>query len=252
MINIIISGIYGKMGSLIRDRVDKEENINCIGGVDIIKREEEDIPIVTNLEEIISKTDLVVDFSFTSATMEKIPICKKFNKGMVIGTTGFLDNEVNIIKEACENIPIILSSNMSIGIQLLSKLVSIATNIFKDGYDIEIIEKHHKFKKDSPSGTAVSIGKIIAEKLDISPERAFKFGRKGFDKRQAGDITFHSIRGGKIIGDHEVLFIGDNEIFKISHSAFSREIFVDGTITCIKFLADKKKGFYTMADVLKI
>ena len=250
MINVIINGILGKMGCLIRERITKEEEINCIAGIDITAKDE-DIPIVVNLEETIENTDIVVDFSLAPATMESIPLCEKYKKGMVIGTTGFSNEEIKRIKAAGEKIPILLSSNMSIGVNLLYKLVAQAAGIFKSGYDIEIIEKHHRYKKDSPSGTAVTTGKIIAEKLSKSPDETFKYGRKGFDKRKEGEITFHSVRGGKIIGDHEILFIGDNEIFKISHAAISREIFVDGTIMGIKFIAGKKSGFYTMEDVIK-
>ncbi|NVM00886.1 MAG: 4-hydroxy-tetrahydrodipicolinate reductase, partial [Candidatus Helarchaeota archaeon] len=108
-----------------------------------------------------------------------------------------------------------------------------------------------RYKKDSPSGTAISIGKIIAEKRGIKPEKAFKMGRNGFDEREEDDITFHSVRGGKIVSDHEILFIGDNEIFKISHTAFSREIFLDGVIQGIYFISGKKSSLYNMQDILK-
>ena len=253
MIRVIISGIYGKMGQIIKEKIKQEDNIDCIGGVDIVGTgKDEDIQVVRNIEEIITNADVVVDFSIASATMEKIPVCIKHKKGMVIGTTGFSDDELRKIKEASLTIPILLSSNMSIAINLLYKLVGETAEVLKNGFDIEIVEKHHRYKKDSPSGTAISVGRIIAEKRGTKPEKVFKMGRKGFDERKKGDITFHSVRGGKIVSDHEILFIGDNEIFKISHTAFSREIFLDGVIQGIYFISDKKSSLYDMQDVLEI
>ncbi len=252
MINIIISGIYGKMGQIIQRRIDLEEDIKCAGGVDIIEGEEaEDINVVNNIGEIISKADIVVDFSNASGTIEKIPICVKHKKGMVIGTTGFSEKDLEKIRDASSAIPILLASNMSVGVNLLYKLVGGAAEILKNGFDVEIIEKHHRYKKDSPSGTALSIGKIIAEKRGISPEKAFIMGRRGFDERKKDDITFHSVRGGKLVSDHEVLFIADNEIIKLSHVSFSREIFADGVIKGINFISGKKTGLYGMDDVLE-
>ena len=136
MINVIISGIYGKMGTLIRERISKEKDISCIGGVDIIKSEGKsneigDISIVSNIEDIIERTDLVVDFSIASATIEKLPVCIRYNKGMVIGTTGFSDKEIDVLRNAGEKIPILYSSNMSIAVHLLYKLVSEASKVLK-------------------------------------------------------------------------------------------------------------------------
>jgi 4-hydroxy-tetrahydrodipicolinate reductase len=253
MINVIISGICGKMGQLIKERIKKEQDINCVGGVDVIKQKnDEDIPVVENLNDIIKDSDIIIDFSVASATMEKIPICVNYRKGMIIGTTGFSTDELKQIEEAGAKIPVLLSFNMSIVTNLMYKLVSEASDVLKDGFDVEIIEKHHRYKKDSPSGTALNIGKIVAKKRGLEPDMAFKIGRKGFDVRKKDDITFHSIRGGTIVSDHEILFIGDNEILKISHTAFSREIFADGVIKGIHFLFGKNNGFYTMEDVLKL
>lgn len=252
MIKVIISGIWGKMGQLIKERIKKEQDVNCIGGVDVLKKKDADIPVVENLNDIIKDSDIIVDFSVASATMEKIPICINYKKGMIIGTTGFSTDELKQIKTAGEKIPILLSFNMSIVTNLMYKLVSQASGVLKDGFDVEIIEKHHRYKKDSPSGTALNIGKIVAEKRNLEPDVVFKIGRKGFDLRKKDDITFHSIRGGTIISDHEILFIGENEILRISHTGFSREIFADGVIKGIHFLFGKNNGFYTMEDVLKL
>ncbi len=252
MINIIINGQNGKMGRTIIERINKEKTIECVGGVDIVGAESDiSVPVVKNIEDIIDKSDIIVDFSIASGTIEKIPACIKHKKGMVIGTTGFSEDELKVIKDASSTIPILLASNMSIGINLLYKLVGKSAEILKDGFDVEIIEKHHRYKKDSPSGTALSIGKIIAEKRSISPDKAFKMGRKGFDERKKDDITFHSIRGGKIVSDHEVLFIADNEIIKMSHVSFSREIFTDGVIRGINFISGEATGLYSMEDVLE-
>ena len=253
MTNIIISGIYGKMGTLIRNRTGKEKDVSCVGGVDIAeKKVDEDIPVVNNIEEVIESADMVVDFSVAPAAASNVPVCVKFNKRMVIGTTGFSPEELKLLEEAGEKIPILYSSNMSIAVHLLYKLVAEASGVLKEGYDVEIVEKHHRYKKDAPSGTAIEAGKIVADKRGIPREKALKIGRKGFDERKEDDITIHAVRGGKIVSDHEIFFIGDNEIFSISHKSFSREIFVDGVMQGIRFISDRKSGLYSMKDVLNI
>jgi 4-hydroxy-tetrahydrodipicolinate reductase len=249
MIKVIISGIEGRMGSLIRKRIDNEKDITCVGGVEK-KSSYSSIPIVTNLEEIIGSGDMVVDFSNPEATLEKLPICRKYKKGMVIGTTGFSEEEKDRFVEAGKIIPIVLSPNMSIGVNLLYKLVEVATHVLKDKVDIEIIEKHHKLKKDAPSGTAVALGEVISKVLKKDLLELSKYGRYGKDTQRGNEIGFHSVRGGSIVGEHEILFIGENEIIEITHKANSREVFVDGAITAIKFLATKQNGFYQMKDVL--
>ena len=171
---------------------------------------------------------------------------------MVIGTTGFSPEELKLLEEAGEKIPILYSSNMSIAVHLLYKLVAEASGVLKEGYDVEIVEKHHRYKKDAPSGTAIEAGRIVADKRGIPQEKALKIGRKGFDERKEDDITIHAVRGGKIVSDHEIFFIGDNEIFSISHKSFSRERFVDGVMQGIRFISDRKSGLYSMKDVLNI
>ena len=253
MTNIIISGIYGKMGTLIKNRIEKTDDISCVGGVDIAENKVyEDIPVVNNIEEIIESADIIVDFSVAPAAEGNVPVCVEYNKGMVIGTTGFSPGGLKLLEEAGEKIPVLYSSNMSIAVQLLYKLVREASGVLKEGYDVEIVEKHHRYKKDAPSGTAIEAGRIVAGIRGIPEEKALKIGRKGFDERKEDDITIHSVRGGKIVSDHEIFFIGDNEIFSISHKSFSREIFVDGVMQGIRFISGKKSGLYSMKDVLNI
>ena len=208
-------------------------------------------PIYADMNQITEKPDVIIDFS-NPALLESLLIYAKEKKvPAVICTTGFSKEQTERIKEASKTIPILYSRNMSLGINLLVELSKIATGILGENFDVEIIEKHHNKKIDAPSGTALMLAEEIAERM---PEKAaFTYDRsKERKSRTKNEIGIHSVRGGTIAGDHEVIFAGNKEIITLSHHAESREIFAVGALRAAEYLAKvKTAGFYTMKDVIK-
>ena len=175
----------------------------------------------------------------------------KHNVSMVIGTTGFNEFQLNQIKSASNEIPILVAPNMSFGVNATMRLLEFATKIFGNDHDIEIIESHHKDKVDSPSGTAIKMGEIIANTLNKDKNDIFTFNRMNNNKKRVdGEIGFSSVRAGKIIGDHTVVFAGDSEILKIEHNALNRSTFASGAIKAAEFIYNKDPGLYNMNDVI--
>ncbi|MDR3259174.1 MAG: 4-hydroxy-tetrahydrodipicolinate reductase [Fusobacteriaceae bacterium] len=230
--NIIIHGT-GTMSVLLRKTIDENEELKVSGFADELTNE---------------IGDVIIDFSHYSriesllnfATSKKIPL--------LIATTGYPKDIYDKIAEASKNIPILLSSNTSLGINIMVKILKEITPILKDNYDIEIIEKHHNKKLDSPSGTAKTLANVIASKIDGETKNIF--GRYGNKKREKNEIGIHAIRGGTVAGEHIVLFYGDDEILEIKHTAASKKIFVLGAIKSAKILLDKPIGLYTMEDII--
>ena len=249
MVNVLIYGIAGRMGQSIFQRIQKEKDITCIGGIDpnplCLKFP---VPVDKEIEKIIEKAELVIDFSMPEGTLNALNACKKFTKPFLSGTTGLTHQQFKQFTAASEAIPIFYASNMSIGIALMTKLAIQAAQSLESTYDIEIIEKHHRGKKDAPSGTALSLGKAIAESKKIEFEKVSHFGRK--EPRNQKEITFHSIRGGGIIGEHSVLFLNDNEILEITHKALSRDLFVDGVIRAARFIMNQPPGLYSVQNTI--
>lgn len=254
MIKIIINGIQGKVGRTIVQHLSQFSEILCTGGSDL-KTEPIpglNIPIVQDIKTIISECDTVIDFSTPAGMLEKLPICVKFRKAMIIGTTGFTSKERAKIISVSKKIPIVLSSNFSLGANLLFKEAAVAAQVLDESYDVEIVEQHHRYKKDAPSGTALTAGESIAKIRKKSLEKIARWGRGRTEPRQKGEITFHSVRGGHLISEHTILFLGDHEIFEITHRAYSREVFLDGLKKAIHFIINQKPGLYDMLDVLNL
>ena len=248
---ILIVGISGRMGEIIYSRLSDESSFECSAGYDVKKPGfETGIPVSSNIEELIGSCDLLVDFSQPQATMSVIDECVDNKKGMVIGTTGYTDEETARLKSASQSIPILLSYNMSPGISMMKRLVGQMAGFMRDSYDIEIVEKHHKMKKDAPSGTAYMLGEEAAKQRNRDLPSSANFGRKGESKRKNGEITFHSLRGGSVIGEHDVYFIGSHDQITISHTAFDRAAFTEGVVLALKFIQDKKQGWFSMDDVI--
>lgn len=223
MVKICVSGSKGKMGSKIVDLAKEDPELSISGEFDIDG----------SAEGSIKGCDCLIDFTSPKATIEHLAICEKLKKAMVIGTTGLSEEEKGKIKEASANIPIIFSPNMSVGVNLLFKLVEDASKILGAEYEISILEAHHTEKKDAPSGTAKEMEKIVK-------------GVKGSDT----DVAVSSIREGEIVGEHTITFESDVDLIEITHSAKTRDIFVKGALTAAKFIAGKKSGLFTMKDVL--
>ncbi len=201
----------------------------------------------------LNQTDIIIDFSIPEATLALAEICKSQDKGMVIGTTGFEKDQLRYLDECSANIPIFMSPNMSVGVNVLFKLVRMASEAFGEEVDCEIFEAHHSQKIDAPSGTAVRIGEILADSRSVDMKNVGKYGREGLvGKRTQQEIGFSSIRGGDIVGDHTVFFIGEGERVEITHRAQSRVNFAQGAIRAARFLSDKKNGLYDMEQLLEL
>lgn len=230
-IKIIIHGT-GTMSSILKNVIETEEDLEVSGFADDLTNE---------------KGDIIIDFSHFSRIPNMLNFAVNNNIPIVICTTGYDDKILSQIKEASSKIPILLSSNTSIGINLMNDLVSkMAENL--NGFDIEIIETHHNKKVDSPSGTAKTLFNVINQTLENKMNLIN--GREGNHKRDKNEIGIHSIRGGSVVGEHRVIFYGDDEAIEIKHSAMSKKIFVHGAIKAAKFLIRKKPNLYGMKDVL--
>ena len=206
-------------------------------------------PIFSSINDVNIKADIIIDFSNPLALNSILEYSQNQKLPVVICTTGFSKEQVEKINEASKNIPVFYSGNMSLGINLLIELCQKATNVLGDSFDIEIIEKHHNQKIDAPSGTALMIANGISEHLDEKYE--YKYNRTtSREKRKKNEIGIHSIRGGTITGDHEVIFAGKDEIITISHHAASRNIFANGAINAAKYILNKTPGLYKMKNLI--
>ncbi len=247
MLRVIISGYSGSMGKVLTKCVNEDSELEIVCGV---SRDEIDVPFKTynKMSEVEENADVIIDFSHHSTIDDVLGYATKTKTPLVIATTGFNEEELNRIEDASKIIPIFHSSNMSLGVNVLVKLVKEAAKAL-NGFDIEIIEKHHNKKLDSPSGSAVMIANGVKEVL---PDSEFIYGRHGrSDKRNTTEVGIHAIRGGTIVGEHTTIFAGHDEIVEIKHTAQSKDIFAQGSIAAAKFLVKQEPGYYNMNDMLK-
>lgn len=247
MIKLILCGSNGQMGRVIADQVSEMGGFEIVAGMDREDSHGYDFPTFEDINEFEGKADAIIDFSNPST----LPVLLKYSVDkktpLVIASTGFSDQEVEDIKEASKKTAILYSGNMSLGINVLLSLVKKATSAL-EGFDIEVIEKHHNKKVDSPSGTAFMIADAIDKERDEKTE--FVHGREGNDtKRKPKEVGIHAVRGGTIVGEHSVLFAGVDEVIEIKHSAMSKKIFAVGSINAAKFLVNKETGLYDMDDL---
>lgn len=253
MIKVSINGAAGRMGKIITELCLQDKDIKIIGLIDTnhIPTPECLPKIEPDINKYIKDTDVVIDFSTPEGTKKALIACIKSNTPIVIGTTGHSLEEQEFIKKCSNDIPVILSPNMSLGINLMFKLVELVTNVLKEQpYDIEIIEAHHNKKKDAPSGTAKKIMEIIKK---LKPEVEFVYGRNGIiGERKPNEVGVNVIRCGDIVGEHTVLYSTYGEKIEIKHTATSRETFAKGAILAAKWIVGKPAGLYTMFDVLQI
>lgn len=217
---------------------------------ELVRHEPSDVEIAEISSDALKKADLVIDFSSPRGTEALLEKAASLNKPVVTGTTGFSDDEKQIITDYSEKIPVLLSYNMSVGVNILFKLTELASRALRD-FDVEIFEAHHKNKVDAPSGTAVKLLEIIKENSDKLKKADEKHGRKGIiGERTENEIGVHSLRGGGIVGEHTVFFAGDGERVELTHRAADRSIFARGAVLAAEFLSDKPAGLYSMFDVL--
>ncbi len=260
---IALVGACGKMGNLIIRRILATEGLKISAAFDLVRTGEDigeivgagkiGVPISDpkNLASVLkeTKTDVLIDFTVAAATAVNAPAAASAGVNLVIGTTGLTEEQKKNITDAIikNNVAAVISSNYSIGVGVFFKLVREAAKYLGDGYDVEIIEAHHNQKKDAPSGTAMTAAEIISEELG---GKEFVYGREGICPR-GKEIGIHAVRGGDIVGDHTVMFIGNSERIELRHQAHSREIFVGGAVMAAKWVVSQKKGaVYGMSDVI--
>ena len=242
--NIFIVGIGGKMGRALCERAG-EYGDTVSGGLDRISSA--CFPTFSTASEVNVPVDAVIDFSRPDTLPEIISLCKLTGAPCVIATTGYTRDQEEAIKKLSESVAVFKSENMSLGINALSILAEKAASLLKD-FDVEIIERHHNQKADAPSGTAKLLCRSLERGLDYAP--SYNYGREGNSKRKPHEIGVHAIRGGTIVGEHEIAFCGGDEVVTLSHSAGSRRIFADGALKAAKWIKDKKPGLYDMHDML--
>jgi 4-hydroxy-tetrahydrodipicolinate reductase len=266
MNHVIVCGGCGKMASLIARHVYQENDLELVGIIESPKHPsvgedwgvtigigEANIKISAELESIIDKCDVVVDFTNPEATMEHLEICSRQKKAIVIGTTGLGEGQVEEIKKTSKIIPIVFSPNMALGVNLLFELVKKVAGVLDNQYDVEIIEIHHRHKKDAPSGTAKKIAELIACERNINLVENVVYGRSGnVGERKKGEIGFHAVRAGNISGEHTIIFTSTGESLELTHKAYSREAFAEGTIKAINFILNQKSGLFSMREVLHL
>lgn len=249
MTKIILSGANGKMGKVISRCVDEREDCKIVAGFDIYTETYSDFPIYANPCEFKGQADVIIDFSNPDLLNDLMDYSKNTKTPVVLATTGFSAEQIEYIKECSKEIPIFFSFNMSLGVNLLVTLAKKATEILGGQFDIEIIEKHHNQKIDSPSGTALMIADAINQTMDNSLNYTYDRHSKRV-KRDKNEIGIHSVRGGTIVGEHEVIFAGHDEIISLKHEAMSKEIFAVGSINAAIFLKDKVSGMYDMSKMV--
>ena len=252
-INLAISGCLGRMGKqLIKSvRANKDFNLVTLTENKILNKKIAGIKLNLNTDEAFKNTDVIIDFTIPNCTLDILKIASKLKKRLVIGTTGFSQKEELLIKKFSKKIPILKAGNMSLGVNLLMYLTEVASKSLNDEYLSKVFEVHHKHKKDYPSGTALMLGKGIAngKKKDFYNLMGKKFlNKKTFPYGKK--INFNSIRKGEIIGEHEVTFSSGKEIIKLNHEAFDRALYSDGALTAARWLINKKPGLYSMRDLL--
>ena len=247
MLNVLVNGCNGKMGNVVCDLINENENMQVVAGFDRVRYSDSQFPIFTDIAEITIKPDVIIDFSLPIATLNILEYAKTNKIPMVIATTGFTDEETKIIEEASKIIPIFKSANMSYDIMIMKKIVSWLAPLLKNT-DIEIIEAHHNRKVDSPSGTAQMLADSINDALDNKLHCEYNRHDK-HEKRDKNEIGMSSIRGGNIVGEHSVQFIGNFETFEIKHTSYSRNVFAEGSLKAAEFIVNEQPGMYAMEDM---
>lgn len=267
MIKVAIAGAAGRMGRELVEAITHSESDIAVSvatvraddpalGVDVgllAMGSALGVETVAELDSVLDDFDVLIDFTTPEATLQHLALCQQNRKAMVIGTTGFSELQHQRIANSGETIPIVFAPNMSIGVNLCFNLLEQAARVLGDDVDIEIIEAHHRHKKDAPSGTALKMGEIVAQALDRNLQQVALYGREGMgEERDRKTIGFSTVRAGDIVGDHTVIFAGLGERVEITHKASSRMTFAIGAVRAANWIADKDPGLYSMRDVLNL
>ncbi len=248
MVKILIHGALGRMGRKVYETALADENVTAVCGVDIVDNFSNDkFPVYDSFDKVTEDFDVIIDFSLPASIDSVLQNAVKRGKPLVSCTTGYTPADMEKVNDAAKKVAIFRSANMSLGVNVLVNLVKKAAASL-EGFDIEIIEKHHNQKVDAPSGTALMLADAVKEEL---PESNYIYGREGkVGKRTKTEIGIHAVRGGNIVGDHDVLFAGVNETVTISHQAFDRGLFAVGAVKAAKYIVTKTSGMFDMQDLL--
>lgn len=264
-LKIVIAGSSGRMGRELLNAVHNDPHATLHGSLVSVGSAFEGqnagmligapntVTITSDLRAALTGADVLIDFTRPEGTLAHLALCRTLGVNMVIGTTGFSPEEKQILTTAAQDIALVMAPNMSVGVNVMLKLLQEATRLLADGYDIEIVEMHHRHKVDAPSGTALRLGEVIADTLGRDLDTCAVYGREGVTgARDPKTIGFATLRGGDVVGDHTVVFAGVGERIEITHKASSRATFAQGALRAAHFIQDKKHGIFDMQDVLNI
>lgn len=249
MINVLICGIGGKMGASVLSILSPDGEAKAVCGVDSRTSENCGVPVYKNFDDVKEKVDVVIDFSSPAALKSELDWAVKNGVPVVLATTGYGENDIRLIEDASKKTAVFRTANFSLGVNLLVKLVREAAQALGGNFDVEIIEKHHNQKVDAPSGTAL----MLAESANFAygGSKPYLYGRQGAVGKRGNEIGIHAVRGGTIVGEHDVVFAGEDEVITLSHSAQSKRVFAAGAIKAAKWIVGKPCGKYDMTDVLE-
>jgi 4-hydroxy-tetrahydrodipicolinate reductase len=260
---VAVAGASGRMGHMLIEAIRASEDCRLAGALDIASSPAigndaaaflglaSGVPVSSDLRAGLEHAQVLIDFTRPEGTLAHLKMCRELGVKAVIGTTGFSEGQKREIADAARDIAIVMAPNMSVGVNVTMKLLEMAAKALATGYDIEIIEAHHRHKVDAPSGTALKMGEVIAAALGRDLKKVGVFAREGVTgERDPSTIGFSSIRGGDIVGDHTVLFAGDGERIEITHKSASRATYAQGSLRAVRFLGGQSKGLFDMFDVL--
>ena len=251
MTRVIMHGCNGKMGKTIAGLIAADDSIELVAGVDAFDDGKNPFPVFAGIEDCDVEADAIIDFSVSAAVDGLLDYCVAKQVPCVLCTTGLSEAQLAKVEEAAKKVAILKSANMSLGINMLLKLLKDATKVLAPaGFDIEIVEKHHNLKVDAPSGTALALGDSVNEALNNEYEYVYDRSQRR-EKRPVKEIGFSAVRGGTIVGDHDVIFAGADEVITFSHTAYSKAVFGKGAIQAAKFLKGKPAGLYNMSNVIE-
>jgi len=249
MVEVILHGCNGRMGQMLSGLIAEDEEMKVVAGIEPSGEAKNDYPVYKSFDELKETADVIIDFSTASAIDSLLDYCEKTHTPLVLCSTGLSEAQLDRVERLAKVSAVLVSANMSLGINVLLKLLkSVTGTLYGNGFDIEIVEKHHNQKLDAPSGTALALADVMKEELD---DISYNLDRsKVRKKRERNEIGISAVRGGTIVGEHEVIFAGTDEVIEIKHTAYSRAIFAKGAMSAAKFLKGKNTGKYSMSDVI--
>lgn len=249
MLNIILNGCNGRMGQVLTKTIAEKDDMQVVAGIDAHPEQKNDYPVFGSPQECDIKADVIIDFSHFSAVPNLLRYCIDVNTPVVVATTALDDECFTMLAEAAKSIPVFRSANMSLGINALAKAIKTITPVLEKDFNVEIIEKHHTKKLDSPSGTAILLADKVNEACETKKE--YIYGRHSkHDEFRMDQIGIHAVRGGTIPGEHTVIFAGPDEVIELNHLALSRDIFANGAVAAAQFIVKQEKGQYSMDDLV--